>query len=198
MKNKFFITVVAVSFLLTSFVSIVQAAQKRTGKAPTAQPTPAVTTQPTPAVTDLKQAIIDKAHSTLSSHEWTIYVIPADGKGAVETDVLTFSNGKVTSRNLSAQGYPTSNYGVFIQDDGSITWETMQAKEVVKEKEIDLAFLRGGLSSDATEMAGTISVRPQKAPRHNFIYSTKASDVENIPAAVTATTTKTTKKKGAR
>ncbi len=68
-------------------------------------------------------------------------------------------------------------------------------KEVIKEKEIDLAFLRGGLSADGKEMAGTISVRPMKGPRKNFTYSTKASDLENAPAPVTATPAK---KKGSR
>jgi hypothetical protein len=192
MKNKIFTATLTAGFLLTAFAGIAQAAPKAKTKAEVAA------TQA--AGEDLKQAIIDKTHQTLSARAWTIYVVPSDGRGSAETDVLTFADGKVTSRNLSAQGYPTSNYGVFIEDDGVSThWETMQARELEvpgKEKVVDLAFLRGGLSSDGTEMAGTISVRPQRGARQNFTYSTRMSDLEKAPAAAVTPVAPTKKKAG--
>ncbi len=121
---------------------------------------------------DWKAAATQQAHQSLSSSQWTIYVWPAGTKGAItpETDVLTFANGKVTSRNLSAQGYPESNYGLFVGDDGSITWETMQARETPKE--VDLAFLRGELFKDAS-MKGSIILQPKRGAKKTYIYSTQ-------------------------
>ncbi|MFA5356679.1 MAG: hypothetical protein WC301_04670 [Candidatus Omnitrophota bacterium] len=120
---------------------------------------------------DWKGAAATKAHKDLSSRSWTIYVWPADAKGASarETDILTFANGKVTSRNLSTQGYPESNYGLYVGDDGSITWETMQAREL---KEVDLVFLRGQLFSDGT-IKGSMTMQPQRGAKRVYLYSTQ-------------------------
>lgn len=130
---------------------------------------------------DWKEAASLKAHSDLGSREWTVYVWQAETKGALnpETDVLTFSGGTVTSRNLSAQGYPASNYGLFIGDDGSVSWETMQAKELPNE--VDLAFVRGSLANGT--LNGSIVLQPQKGAKRKFIYSTQMPDEKAQQAA---------------
>lgn len=121
---------------------------------------------------DWKELAVKNGHQSLSAQSWTIYLWPAGTKGAIsaETDVLTFANGRVTSRNLSAQGYPESNYGIFVGEDGSITWETMQARE--NPKEVDLAFLRGELFKDGS-MKGSIIMQPKRGAKKVYAYSTQ-------------------------
>jgi hypothetical protein len=110
-----------------------------------------------------------KARQTLKSQEWTIYLVPLElskkEKPTVETDILTFTDMKVKSQNLSAKGYGESNYSLRVQEDGTATWETMQ----VNENE-DLVFLRGDLKGN--QMTGIISMQPKKGTRRDYSFST--------------------------
>jgi hypothetical protein len=164
-KNKT-LTLSMIGILILGGYAVSQGAQKTFG-----QPMqPSVVTQTVSG--DWKQAAGVKGQQALSAHEWTIYVWPADVKGKVgtEIDTLLFDNGKVTSKNLLAQGYPQSNYGLTVNDDGGIVWETMQAKEMPKE--IDLAFLRGEMFLDGS-MKGTISMQPQKGAKKRYVFATQ-------------------------
>ena len=119
------------------------------------------------------QALL-KAKEMLEGREWVIYTKPSEGKKIrVETDVLTFKDGTVTSKNLSAQGYGTSNYTPSVQDDGTAIWETMQVRN-----DVDLIFLRGELRG--TTMRGAMGTKPQKGLRESFDFTTEvvASAVE--------------------
>ena len=81
-----------------------------------------------------------QAKNRLESQEWQVYVTSTGKRAATETDVLSFVEGKVESRNLSAQGYKKSNLNVGIQSDGTTIWETMQVNATN-----DLVFFRGEL-----------------------------------------------------
>ncbi|MCM8792844.1 MAG: hypothetical protein NC826_06900 [Candidatus Omnitrophica bacterium] len=110
-----------------------------------------------------------KARQTLTSQEWTVYVVPLEitkkETPKMETDVLSFTDTKVRSQNLSQRGYAESNYSLRIQDDGTAVWETMQVNE-----NGDLAFLRGDLKGN--EMTGIISMQPQKGSRRDYSFFT--------------------------
>ena len=110
-----------------------------------------------------------KARQTLKSQEWTVYLVPLElskkEKPTVEIDILTFTDMKVKSNNLSSKGYGESNYSLRVQEDGTAVWETMQ----VNENE-DLVFLRGDLKGN--QMSGIISMQPKKGTRKDYSFST--------------------------
>ncbi len=64
--------------------------------------------------------------SRLNGTAWDIQLrVSADG-AFVRQDRLTFEDGKVRSRQMSAQGVTPSNYTLSAQPDSSVVWETMQ------------------------------------------------------------------------
>lgn len=145
---------------------------------------------------DWKEEALRKGEQDLNSREWVIYVRPQGEKAAgVETDMLTFQNGKLTSKNLSAQGYPESNYGLSVNEDGGIIWETMQARELPNQ--VDLAFLRGELFNDGS-MRGTISLQPHKGAKKRFAFSTEMQARQAEAPVTQATPAPAKKKKGWR
>jgi hypothetical protein len=124
-----------------------------------------------------------QAKNKLEGRQWEVYVTSPGKKAAAETDVFTFAEGKVTSKNLSAQGYRKSNLNVGIQDDGTAVWETMQVNA-----NNDLVFLRGELSGNA--MKGVISMQPIKGAKTlldftNALQQEAPLAKEAAPAAVT-------------
>ena len=126
-----------------------------------------------------------QAKNKLESRQWEVSVTSTGKKAVTETDVFTFAEGKVTSKNLSAQGYKKSNLNVGIQDDGTIVWETMQ----VNANNNDLAFFRGELSG--TTMRGVISMQPVKGEKTIFNF-TNASQQAVTPAKEAAAPAKET------
>lgn len=134
----------------------------------------------------MRNQALAKGKELVESREWVIYVKPSEGKKArVETDVLTFKDGTITSKNFLAKGYGTSNYTLSVQEDGTIVWETMQVKN-----DIDLVFLRGELRGNS--MRGAIGTKPQKGARESFDFTTETA----APAATEAVTEETVKGKG--
>jgi len=71
-------------------------------------------------------------------------------------DEITFEKGKMSSENLSLNGYPSSNY-TLIKEDNRVIWETMQTNE--KEStgswrgEVEEGAMRGVLSLRAADGA---------------------------------------------
>ena len=139
--------------LIISLGGLVMAADKKTA-APT-----------TPMSDAVRNQLAAQAKNKLESRQWEVSVTSAGKKAATEADVFTFTNGKVTSKNLSAQGYKKSNLNVGIQDDGTAVWETMQVNA-----NNDLAFFRGELFG--TAMKGVISMQPVKGAKTVLHFST--------------------------
>lgn len=120
-----------------------------------------------------------QAKNKLESRQWEVYVTSSGKKAAAETDVFTFAEGKVTSQNLSAQGYKKSNLNVGIQDDGTTVWETMQVNA-----NNDLVFLRGELYGNI--MKGVISMQPVKGAKTVFNFTNALQQEAPVSAAQTA------------
>jgi hypothetical protein len=158
--KKIILAVIILVFLVGT-IDLTLAAQKQREK----KVTPPVQTV---SLTERREAETT-AKEVLSAKEWTIYLTPAGVKKAKsETDVLTFAEGKLTSKNLSTKGYPTSNITVTVQDNGTIIWETMQTKE-----NGDMAFWRGELEGEA--MRGVLSLQPVKGTTQDFSFNNVAS-----------------------
>lgn len=122
---------------------------------------------------ELRKAAEREARETLKMKEWEIYLTPQEAPKRVknETNVLTFSDGKVASKNLSDKGYNTSNFSLTIQDDGLAVWETMQA-----DVDRNLAFWRGELRENV--MRGTLFLSPQKGDKITYSFTTVKPEIK--------------------
>jgi type II secretory pathway pseudopilin PulG len=124
------------------------------------------------AVKDLarKQAG-QKATDLLNSKEWVIYLSPTGNSAGkrlpVITDVLTFKEGRVSSKHLTAGGFGESYYTLTVYDSGTAVWETMQRTD----KE-DLAFWRGELRGDS--LTGVMNIQTAKGVREEYSFGMNA------------------------
>lgn len=138
------------------------------------------------AAEEKQLALEAAAREKLMNKEWGIYLSARDGSAkGVEADSLVFTEETVNSKNLSAAGYPASNYGLFVSPDGVIAWETMKSSSINKKNK---AFLRGELRGDV--MTGAVFMKPEVGNANTFIYSTV--NPGNAPTTTLTTTTATT------
>ena len=145
-------------------VPVAQKAQKQAAPAAALAPT---AVQPGLSPDIVRNRALENAKAALDSQEWTVHLSLANGRRPKDsTDVLTFKEGKVTSKNLLAQGYPESNYTLSVTGDGVAVWETMQVNE-----KVGLAFLRGELHG--MMMKGAISMQPQKGEKSTLYFSSE-------------------------
>ena len=63
----------------------------------------------------------------LKSQEWIIYLVPINDEFAKpQMDILSFSNNKFNSRNLSSRGFKEFDYALD-EAAGAVSWEASQA-----------------------------------------------------------------------
>lgn len=140
-----------------------------------------------------------KIKQALTAKEWTVYVVKVaatrNSSAVVETDVLTFTDRTVISKNLVAAGYSKtgSNYALRVGSDGASVWETMQ----MHENEKDMVFLRGELPPDCGSMIGSMTYQSPKGMGKTDNFSTYmpaslTSDAAMGDAQQTTTVTTTT------
>lgn len=123
------------------------------------------------AIAQQRKAAEEKARRMLKSKEWGVYVTLESGKGKTEADVITFTaEGKVSSKNLLAQGYGDSNFRLTVQDDGIAVWETMKV-----DKDKNFAFVRGELRG--SEMTGSIFMKSAAGVGSTYYYGTMQAQV---------------------
>lgn len=135
---------------------------------------------PNPALSARREAE-KKAKEVLASKEWPIKVNQMGGKKPKsDTDILTFTpEGKVSSKNYSAKGYPASNFTVTLQSGRStIIWETMQTNP-----EAGVLFWRGELDNEF--MSGSITLQTQKEAieEYSFVSAPVEAKVESAQPA---------------
>lgn len=157
---------IVISMMVLSFLAMANetlyAAQKKKDSSKKTTSVPALS----PAA---RKEAETKAKERLAAREWTVYLTALEQKKAgQETDVLNFAEGKLSSRNLSSKGYPTSNYTITIQENGAIIWETMQTTE-----KGEMAFWRGELEGET--MRGVLSLQPLKGQARGFSFTSMSS-----------------------
>lgn len=120
--------------------------------------------------TATSEEVLAKKKSDLNGTKWGIElksVVTDTGKSKVitETDVVSFSEGKVMSEKLAALGYAATGFGSRLEEDGTLIWETMQISE-----EDGQAFWRGDIGPDGI-MRGVLSRRDleEKVAEYNFV-----------------------------
>ena len=87
---------------------------------------------------------------------------------AAKQDHLEFRNGKVTSRQLSAQGFSPSRYTLARQDDGTLVWETVQT-----DKTGAMMHWRGEWDGQIMQGVLTKEVRGKPAMNFSFVGATQ-------------------------
>jgi hypothetical protein len=116
-----------------------------------------------PQVVVITPELVAKKKAELNGTTWNISLSPMGGKGKAEADVITFADDKVISANLEKQGFAASSFSVRMQDDGTVTWETMQISETA-----GAAFWRGDLNNGI--MRGVLSKRDKRNNVKDFNY----------------------------
>jgi len=156
--KKIIIALIAVSFIVLVTGAVFAAPQQQTV-------TQTVSQTPTAKL----EEIIAKKKAELNGKEWTVAMKPMSGKGKAETDVISFFEDKVMSKNLAALGYAATNFSVRLEEDGTVIWETMQTLE-----KDGMAFWRGDIGTDGV-MRGVLSKRDKKDNAYDFSFVSVSS-----------------------
>lgn len=137
-----------------------------------------------PAVTGQDTLAAKKA--SLNNTDWTIELKPMAGgkKARAEKDTIHFADGKVSSTNLTKAGYGPTNFTLrMLEDNETLTWETMQTSE-----KSGVAFWRGDIGPDNV-MRGVLSKRDLKdrTTDFNFVSTGSQKVAPPTPPAPVAT-----------
>ncbi|MFH0828172.1 MAG: hypothetical protein V1919_03305, partial [Candidatus Omnitrophota bacterium] len=122
-----------------------------------------------------KRALAQKKLNELNDTEWTIDLVSMVAKGKKEVDIITFKNSQVAIASFTKKGFPTTNFTLTVQEDGTVIWETMQTSE-----KSGIAFWRGELDSKLQTMRGVVSHQLDNKSKqdYSFVSTTK----KNIPS----------------
>ncbi len=122
-----------------------------------------------------KDIQLKKAKVILESQDWIISLSSLITEGAREEDVLTFSEGRVISRNLFAKGYPQVRYSLSFSQEGRVSWEA-----VAESESEGLASWRGELEGESS-MRGILSLQAKSGSLEDFFFESTASNEAREP-----------------
>jgi hypothetical protein len=114
---------------------------------------------------EFKRKLQEKKRGELNNTEWELDLMPMSGKGNKESETIVFKNNQVSLLGYGRRGFPTTNYTVTVQDDGSVVWETMQTSE-----KAGIAFLRGEIDAGMQNMRGVLSHRINDTTSQDFSF----------------------------
>jgi hypothetical protein len=106
--------------------------------------------------------------SELNATEWNIEVKAMASKGRGENDVVSFADEKVVSKNLQKQGFNPTSFTVRVQEDGTVTWETMQTSA-----DNGSAFWRGDILNGI--MRGVLMRKDKRGNVTDYNFSSLSS-----------------------
>jgi hypothetical protein len=143
------------------------AAKEKAAAAPAAAAPAAVKAD---ASREAKKKQLAEKKKELNGSQWSISLVPSDGKGSPEPDELTFQDGKVSFESFGKMGFGSSNYTISVPEGSEIAvWETMQNSE-----KSGILFVRGEWKDD--QMTGIISHQdpdqPEK-PAKDYTFTTQ-------------------------
>lgn len=121
----------------------------------------------------------------LNNTEWAIDLKSmSSAKAKAEKDTINFADGKISSANSGKSGYGPTNFTLrMLEDNETLTWETMQTSE-----KNGVAFWRGDIGPDGI-MRGVLSKRDKKDKTSDFNFVSTGSrkvapPAPAVPAAV--------------
>ncbi len=116
-----------------------------------------------------KRALAQKKLNELNNTEWTIDLVSMSAKSKKEVDVITIKNSQVTIASFNKKGFPTTNFTLTVQEDGTVIWETMQTSE-----KSGIAFWRGELDSKLQNMRGVVSHQLDNKSKQDYSFVSTA------------------------
>lgn len=111
-------------------------------------------------------AVMTPAPTQLNGTRWEIQIAPMYARNGtpIVQDQIAFEGNRISSKALSAQGFPMSNITLTPQEDGRLVWETMQTHP-----NGEMVFWRGELKEG--RMQGIFSRRPAgDGPPQDFLF----------------------------
>lgn len=103
----------------------------------------------------------------LNGTEWTIEVKAVDKNVplSIYFDKLQFKGGKVSSKSMLDKGFLASNYTLTVQEDGTLSWETMQKNSLG-----ETIFWRGETTKD-NKMSGVFSKQASGGKTEDLFFT---------------------------
>lgn len=138
------------------------------------------------SVTDAekRQAMIKSAKEILGGTTWDINLtqMTPDKKKDKFNDILTFSEGRISSEKLSNEDFGATNFTVRIKGEDIIIWETMQTSA---DKEKGVAFWRGEIRKEGV-MRGVLSwhIKENKVKDYSFKSEVTLEEILTAPVVV--------------
>ena len=121
--------------------------------------------------------------SPLDGSEWQVTLTPSSESNKKEkesTDTLTFEKGKITSKQMGAKGFPSSNYTLTEKEGEGTVWETMQTSDSG-----EVSFWHANVKGSS--MRGILSHHPSKGDPRDYSFSgQKTKTLEAAPASEAA------------
>jgi len=102
----------------------------------------------------------------LNNTEWTVSVKLSGGKGKAGTDVISFIEGKMISKNMKNAGFNDAEVNVKIDEEGVLIWETMQS-----DGKGDFAFWRGSVENG--KIRGMLTKEDKRGVILNFSFASE-------------------------
>lgn len=104
----------------------------------------------------------------------TVYQSGAKRRKKPRKDVLVFSDGKIQSENMVAEGFNSSNFSLRIKGESIVIWETMQNSE-----DKGLAFWKGEIENGV--MRGVFSWHLDEKTIKNHTFVSEKQSIKLIP-----------------
>ena len=109
-----------------------------------------------------RERVMRDWQASLGSSRWDLEVTLSSGRPpVVQSDVLTFQHGTMSSDTLTKAGYGRAPYSLYPPEEKSIAWEAMQRKE--KDGAMETAIWRGEVTGET--MQGTLFKRITKGDK---------------------------------
>ncbi len=102
----------------------------------------------------------------LNGTQWNVTVKPLSGGGSAESDVIIFSDGQMSSKNLQSAGFEATDFTVRVEEDGTVIWETMQV-----DGKDNFAFWRGDINEGV--MRGVLTQKDNSGRTFDFSFTNK-------------------------
>ena len=142
--------------------------KKKTTKTPASPASTSPAVQPAPIAPPVKSPqdhAIEAWLEKLNGTTWSLELRPSSAKqGGPQQDTVTFEGKRVVSTLLMGEGYGGSNFTLTVGDDGTATWETMQANTGG-----DMVFWRGEIRGET--MSGVLSKQPALGSSLTFSFT---------------------------
>ena len=112
------------------------------------------------------EELVEAKKAELNNTEWNVAVRSMRGRGQPETDVITFIDGKIFSKNLGKEGFTESIFTVRVEEGEKVIWEAMQ-----KDAKLNYAYWHGSIEDGI--MRGVLSTQSNRGRVEDFSFTSE-------------------------